>query len=132
MLVAIERAIYRIVSWTTAIAKTTLANWLFIISRSRKILDITGIDVTVTEQAKMIWNASLLFVTPMSSEQSYKNGTDHPTKKGITVELIRIALMSRLFSLLNDVSTSNPEMNISKTRPTQYKIEIKWLRNRFS
>ena len=94
-----------------------LANFVLIIPISKKILDITGIDVMATPIQNTKLKDSELFTSPMKYGIKYfANGIAHNI--GMIVAPIKIRNMFLESCLLILMSVLYPERNIKKVRPS--------------
>src|SRR3989442_4452547 len=123
-LVANARAAYSMTSSTVAIARTTFAKGESKIFRSRKIRDITGIEVTATAIPTTIDNAAAPPFGPLNGEKSTTSGISEPARKETPVAPTSTELTILLSDRVNDFCTSNPEMNINRIKPNQDASEI--------
>src|SRR2546428_12546891 len=96
------------------------------ILRSRKIFEITGIDVTATAIPMIIDSESGLLLGPAYELKSYSLETPTPMRNGRIVAPRRNATAERLCPRLNVPYHSAPEMDKKKSHPSKDSDGGRW------
>ena len=117
--VAIDMNAHKTISCIVAVAKVIFANVVCIIPKSKKIFDITGIEVMANATVITSFNDRRLFAGPIIFSKSKKEVEIQPKNKGIKVVPITNARIVFLSLLSNFLSISKPELNINSISPNQ-------------
>ena len=117
--VATASTAHSAMSSSSAAPRMMLANRVCRIRRSKKMREITGIEVTATAMARTRSTDASSPAGPVSRSSGSKVPMPSAMKKGRGVPIARIHAVGLRFSCPSTRRTSLPEMNINSRRPSQ-------------